>query len=84
MATYLLRRAANAYPEYIASRLNLGALYMDLLSVKEEKGIMTEDRDRYTEFIRQNFEACISPQAQPADQVPGKVYTTLARIYLVS
>ena len=34
MAEFLLRRCANAYPEYLYARLNLGSLFMDRLSVE--------------------------------------------------
>ena len=31
MAEFLLRRCANAFPEYLYARLNLGSLFMDKL-----------------------------------------------------
>ena len=33
--------------------------------------------------VGSNFEACLLPETKPEGRVPGKVYTTLARIYLV-
>lgn len=42
MAEFFLRRCANAYPEYLYARLNLGSLSMDKLATEEEAG-----KDRY-------------------------------------
>ena len=54
------------------------------MRTQESVGKDKEDvRKSYFATVRSNFEACLLPETKPPNRVPGKVYTTLARIYLV-